>query len=112
MAWSEHKVDVDRELELTVDVMESGVVRLQLTGGEVKAELGPGDRFVLVLRPVKPDETQSEPAGRDTWNSHKRRDWSIPDGAAALRRQVAGEDVPDTSEDSIDSSDANERGDH
>ncbi|MDQ0820694.1 hypothetical protein QFZ79_003064 [Arthrobacter sp. V4I6] len=62
MAWREREIDVDRELVLNVDVMESGVVRLQLIGGGVKAELGPGDRFVLVLRP--PSQSTINPTRR------------------------------------------------
>jgi hypothetical protein len=110
MAWSEQRIDVDRELELTVDVMESGVVRLQLTGGAVKAELGPGDRYVLALRPVKMDETQSKPAVQETWNSHVHgSDYFENDGGATAAEAddswggaadaVEPEDVSDSSRD-------------
>jgi hypothetical protein len=108
MAWSEQRIDVDRELELTVDVMESGVVRLQLTGGAVKAELGPGDRYVLALRPVKLDETQSKPAVQETWNSHAHGNFedNYGGGTAAGSEDWGGaadavepEDVSDSSRD-------------
>lgn len=63
-------VTVDRELELTVEVMASGVVSLQATDDVVKAKLNPGDTFVLVLQPVKSNENRSKPPDpeRPTWN--------------------------------------------
>jgi hypothetical protein len=82
MTKSKHEVNIDRELELTVDVMESGVVRLQMTGGKLAAELGPGDKLVLVLRPLKVAEKQPKPVQQETWgNSGKTADGNISHGS-------------------------------
>lgn len=87
MAKDEYEIDVDRELELIVDVMESGVVKLRLTGGAVTEELRPGDRCVLILHPLKPDESQSQPA-KTTWISDTGGAWADrAGGAAALRKK-------------------------
>lgn len=68
MASTEIPVKVNRELELTIDVTESGVVKVRLTGGAVKMELRAGDQVVLMLEPSAPDTVQPVSPG-GTWNS-------------------------------------------
>jgi hypothetical protein len=51
MSKTKQTIEVGREMELTVEVMERGVVTLKLTGGAVDAELGPGDSHVICPPP-------------------------------------------------------------
>ncbi len=69
MTANEQRVEVDRELELIIDVTESGVVKIRLTGGAVKTELRAGDQLVVVLAPSAP---KKQPPGTDggTWNGN------------------------------------------
>lgn len=56
MAEHSLQVSLDRDASLTVDVDESGVAKLHLAGA-LEVEVQPGDKFVLIIRPIKSSES-------------------------------------------------------
>lgn len=88
MSRSKQTIRVVREMTLTVDVAESGIVTLELTGGEVNAELSAGDHLDLVLRPFQPSESQGKPKTRPTYSTSRvpttASSWGV---AAAMAKE-------------------------
>lgn len=82
MSKSEYVVSVDRELKLSVEVTESGAVKLQLTAG-YETVLGVGDNVDFILRPATPQEKQAPAPQTGILNS------SFP-----WKRPSNGEDEP------------------
>jgi hypothetical protein len=105
MSKTKQTLEVGREMQLTVEVMERGVVTLKLTGAAVDAELGPGDSHVIVLRPVQPADTPPNPStektvqtNTETFNNSGLRAWDYYGGAGAGAEQAGGTDGPNSSE--------------
>lgn len=79
----EYVVDVDREMQLTVDVIEPGRVRLHLPN-KLKRELRPGDTLVLALKPVEPDKNRpTQPTAQNWLTGSDDTGWDIDGGAGA-----------------------------